>query len=230
MNAQDYASLASQVARQTPELAALDTEIAQQQPGVDLLQAALDVAQVALEQADDEGKADAQAAVEAAKQALSEPADALSRLKDSAAAIRTAIAQCQSEMDASGLTVDVEAVELAAAKAAVWERIKSERDRRKLEGGYSVGGKWYHSDTFSRTQQIGLVMLGASLPSGLQWKAMDGSFVSMTQTLAQQIFGAAAQQDIATFTAAETHKAAMEQSADPLGYDFSAGWPAIYTP
>jgi hypothetical protein len=112
--------------------------------------------------------------------------------------------------------------------AAVWERIKAERDRRKLDGGYCVGSDWFHSDTFSRTQQIGLVMMGASIPSGLMWKTMAGSFVPMTQTLAEQVFAAGAAQDVATFQAAETHKAAMEASPDPAAYDFSGGWPPIF--
>ena len=118
------------------------------------------------------------------------------------------------------------------AKAARWSDIKAERDRRKIDGGYkvTVGGvdKWFHSDAFSRNQQLGLVLLGASIPPGLQWKTMDGSFVAMTQSLASQVFAAAAAQDMATFTAAETHKAAMEASSDPASYNFSGGWPAIF--
>lgn len=117
---------------------------------------------------------------------------------------------------------------LSAAQAAKWQAIKADRDRRTQAGGYQVGAKWYHSDTFSRTQQMGLVMLGANIPAGVQWKTMDGTFVAMTQALAGQIFGAAAASDIAVFAAAETHKAAMEASADPAAYDFSAGWPAIF--
>jgi hypothetical protein len=57
---------------------------------------------------------------------------------------------------------------------------------------------------------------------------MDGSFVAMTQTLAGQVFAAAAAQDAATFAQAEAHRAAMEASNDPAAYDFSGGWPAIY--
>ena len=114
------------------------------------------------------------------------------------------------------------------AKATAWNGIKTERDRRIQNGGYKVGSKWYHSDTFSRTQQMGLVMLGASIPANTPWKTMDGSFVTMTQTLAGQIFGTAAASDVAIFSAAETHKAAMETSSDPAAYSFSTGWPAIY--
>jgi hypothetical protein len=50
----------------------------------------------------------------------------------------------------------------------------------------------------------------------------------MTQALAQQVFGAAAASDIAIFAVAETHKAAMEASADPAAYDFSGGWPPAF--
>jgi hypothetical protein len=75
---------------------------------------------------------------------------------------------------------------------------------------------------------MGLVLLGANIPAGTRWKTMDGSFVDMTPALASQIFAAAAANDIAIFSAAEAHKAAMEASANPAAYDFSAGWPAMF--
>lgn len=114
------------------------------------------------------------------------------------------------------------------AKTVAWSRIKTERDRRIQQGGYKVGTKWYHSDTFSRTQQMGLVMLGANIPANTPWKTMDGSFVIMTQTLAGQIFGTAAASDIAIFSAAETHRVAMEASTDSAAYSFASGWPVAY--
>ena len=106
--------------------------------------------------------------------------------------------------------------------------IKAKRDSLTDDGGYKVGTKWFHSDTFSRTQQMGLVMLGAGIPANTPWKTMDGTTVTMTQALAGQIFATAAASDIAIFAAAETHKAAMEDSADPASYDFSAGWPKVF--
>ena len=112
-------------------------------------------------------------------------------------------------------------------KARAWDAIKAERDRRK-SGGVKVGAKWFHSDDGSRIQQIGLVMMGASIPANLQWKTMDGTFITMTQTLASQVFQAVAASDQAIFAAAETHRAAMEASADPASYDFSTGWPKVY--
>lgn len=113
-------------------------------------------------------------------------------------------------------------------KAAVWNAIKAERDRRIQNGGYKVGPKWFHSDTFSRTQQMGLVMLGANMPAQIQWKTLDGSFVTMTPTLAGQIFAAGAASDIALFAVAEAHRAAMEAALDPGSYDFSTGWPLAF--
>lgn len=111
--------------------------------------------------------------------------------------------------------------------ARQWNEIKAERDRRKA-GGVKVGVKWFHSDDGSRVQQMGLVMMGAGIPANLQWKTMDGSFITMTQTLASQVFQAVAASDQAVFTAAETHRVAMEASADPDAYDYSTGWPAVF--
>ena len=127
----------------------------------------------------------------------------------------------------SGGTFIAPAVDIELLKSRYWESIKSERDRRTQAGGYQVAGKWYHSDTFSRTQQMGLVMLGANVPAGLQWKTMDGSFVTMTQTLAGQVFAAAAASDAALFARAEQIKAIME--SDPENFDLSAhSWPDVF--
>ena len=113
----------------------------------------------------------------------------------------------------------------AAAVVTVSQQIKAERDRRKL-AGTPVGAHVFHSDPDSRIQQIGLVMMGASLPAGIMWKTVGGAFVEMTPTLAGQIFQATAARDVALFAAAEAHIAAAAASADPLAYDFTAGWPA----
>lgn len=118
---------------------------------------------------------------------------------------------------------------LAAVRAAMWEQIKAIRDRKTQTGGYTTGGKWFHSDTFSRTQQIGLVLMGAGVPA-VQWKTMDGTFITMTQTLADQIFAAAAAQDQAMFVHAEALHASVYASETPTEIDINAGWPATYQP
>ena len=126
----------------------------------------------------------------------------------------------------TALPTETATANLAAAKLQAWAAIKAERDRRK-SGGVLVSGKWYHSDVDSRIQQLGLVMMGASVPS-VQWKTMDGNFVTMSQTIANGIFQAAAALDMTLFSVAESHRTAMEASADPVAYDFSAGWPTHY--
>lgn len=119
------------------------------------------------------------------------------------------------------------APDYSALAATHWQDIKAERDKRTQQGGYQVDGKWFHSDTFSRTQQMALVMMGAAIPANLQWKTMDGSFVTMTQTMASQVFAAAAASDAALFARAEQIKATME--SDPLNFILTAQpWPSVY--
>ena len=130
------------------------------------------------------------------------------------------------KQEARPTDAEIQAASIPAARAAIWERIKAERDRRIQEQGYVAGGKRFHGDTFSRTQQMGLVMLGANIPPGLQWKTMDGSFITMTTTLAQQVFAAAAASDVALFGYAEVLRAQVNAAEDPSSVDITAGWPA----
>lgn len=122
-------------------------------------------------------------------------------------------------------------VDLAILQAEMWEKIKAERSLR-MSGGFRVevsAGvyKWYHSDPPSRLQQLGLLMAGDALPA-IPWKTMDGTFETMTPTIVNQIFQAGFTLDTTLFTVAEQHKAAMEQSTDPLSYNYSTGWPEHY--
>ncbi len=123
---------------------------------------------------------------------------------------------------------EVRLLPIEQRRANVWEAIKTERDRRAAMG-VKVGAHWFHSDQKSRTQQLGLVLLGNSIPANLQWKTLTATpppvFVAMTPALAQAIVGATAASDTAIFTAAEVHRMAMEASASPQDYNFSAGWP-----
>lgn len=136
-------------------------------------------------------------------------------------------AQWQYKWDVATLDATTATANLAAAKDAAWGAIKAKRDALSDSGGYLVSGKWFHSDEKSKTQQLGLFIMGANVPA-VQWKTMSGDFVTMSQALAAGIFQAAAAQDMAIFAAAETHKAAMETSADPAAYNFSAGWPDTF--
>jgi hypothetical protein len=104
--------------------------------------------------------------------------------------------------------------------------IKAERDRRIQTSGYKVGAHWFHSDLTSRTQQLGLVIMGAAIPAGLKWKTMGGTLVDMTPALAAQVFQSAAAQDAAHFAVAEAAIAAA--NASPSFDLASIQWPAGY--
>ena len=127
-------------------------------------------------------------------------------------------------------TAAIAAATKAAAVAGKWTAVKVERDRRKWLG-VKVGANWFHSDDSSRIQQLALVMLGANIPAGLQWKTLTrtGSvFVPMTQTLAGGIFQGSLQSDTAVFAAAEAHRVAIDASATPESYNILTGWPASF--
>lgn len=124
-----------------------------------------------------------------------------------------------------------EAAAPAKVRAQRWEDVKAIRDRRTQQGGYKVvvGGvdKWFHSDIFSRTQQLGLKQAGAGVPA-VPWKTMDGSFVVMSEALAGQVFTAAVASDMAVFAHAEQLRAELQAADDPATVDIQAGWPAAF--
>ena len=147
--------------------------------------------------------------------------------------------------DGSVVPYAAPAHDIAQIKAAKWGAIKIERDRRK-SGGFKVkvgsADKWFHSDPDSRIQHLGLKDKARDLIAGggamtdkltilgqtVKWKTMNGSFVDVSAQVAFDIVAAAGDLDAQLFAAAETHKAAMEASADPASYDFSGGWPATF--
>ena len=117
---------------------------------------------------------------------------------------------------------------LASARQAAADRVRALRDRKMQEGGYQRNGKWFHSDLASRIQQLGLNMVGQGIPPNTRWKTMDGSFVTMTPNVAQGIFAAAMQQDLALFERGEQLIAAIDASSDPESIDITTGWPATF--
>lgn len=125
----------------------------------------------------------------------------------------------------SKATLDASAITLV--RDIAWGIVQNTRDLRK-QGGIKVGNYWFHSDDTSRIQQIGLVMFGANMPTGIQWKTMTTEFVTMTPTLAQQIFTSVATSDMVVFGVAENHRQHILSSNDPGNYDYTTGWPPIY--
>lgn len=247
MDTKLYIKLVSQVERQTPEAAALEADAASLQPGIDSAQvwldscqATVDAAQAAFTEASAVEDADTSAqkeALDAANATLETAKTDLAKAKTPqdeklahARQIRSSIAQCQDAITASGVTmaqVEIEEAKAAEVREAAWERIKVYRDWLK-EQGISTAGKWFHSDKSSRIQQLGLVLMGANVPAGLQWKTMDGTFITMTPQLASQIFQATALSDMTMHAVAEQHKANLYASSNPQAYNWMSGWPAVF--
>lgn len=231
-NAQNVYADAVTRAESAPDAEALAAALSDQNTAAALMAAAeSELTRLAplIESAQATATADATTAstAQAALQALTGPRDVLQSHAD---AIAASMAACQAALVATGETptqAEVDAYSLTQDRATVWELIKWHRDMCKAEG-VKVGDKWFHSDVDSRIQQMGLVMMGANVPP-VPWKTMDGTFITMTPTLAGQIFQATAARDMAVFAAAEQHRAAVNASADPLAYPFaSSGWPAGY--
>ena len=131
--------------------------------------------------------------------------------------------------------------DLDGAKSAMWDKIQIERTRRK-ECAFPVdfGGKTYyfHGDAESRGQQHGLMagvnhLLATGKPlttvlTTVPWVTKGGTNVTMTGELALTIFQTQMRREGEFFSAARAHKGAMEASAEPWNYNYSAGWPKIY--
>lgn len=130
----------------------------------------------------------------------------------------------------------------AASADEIWEKIKGERERR-TSAGFNVSGQWVHSDLFSRSQWLGLKdtardvltaggtmgdTLHDNLGQAIAWKMLGGAFVPVTAQLAFDVVAAVTCSDMAIFTAAEQHNAAMRAAAAPARYDYLVNWPPTY--
>ena len=130
---------------------------------------------------------------------------------------------------------------LAGAKSDMWDKIQIERTRRK-ECAFPVDfrGKTYyfHGDAESRGQQSGLMagvnlLLATGKPlttvlTTVPWVTKGGTNVTMTGELALTIFQTQMRREGEFFSVARAHNVAMEASAEPWNYNYSAGWPKIY--
>ncbi len=108
------------------------------------------------------------------------------------------------------------------------DQIKAERDRRTTHGGFRVGEYWFHSDLFSRSQHLGMAMMGAALPAGIRWTTMGGGEVTMTPTLAAQVFAAAAASDMAIFAVAKAAIAAITADPGAIKAVADIAWPKVF--
>lgn len=131
-----------------------------------------------------------------------------------------------------GFVFDAPKIDLQAQKQQLqqqaWEAIKQKRHNNTRGGVYIKSvGKWFHTDDPSRTQYLALQVLPSS-PPDLMWKTMDNSFVKLDKPLLTEIAMTILAKEQADFANAEKHRLAMLQAQNPLEYDYSKGWTAIY--
>lgn len=109
-------------------------------------------------------------------------------------------------------------------------KIKAKRDQITVDGGCLVQTKWFHTDAYSKQQQMALFIMGASIPAGLMWKTMDGSFIEMTQALAAELFATQVARESQIFYHAEALIAGMAglDQTQLITYDINSGWPIKY--
>lgn len=124
------------------------------------------------------------------------------------------------------LSVEEAEANLAALRTTKITAIKAERDRRKFNGVY-VSNKWIQSDTYSRTQWMAMVMMGANVPI-IEWTTMDSTSITTSQTLANEVFQATATLDATLFAYAKSLITSVNASSDPVSIDITAGWPDTY--
>ncbi|UXZ04862.1 DUF4376 domain-containing protein [Moraxella nasicaprae] len=115
-------------------------------------------------------------------------------------------------------------------QSQIWEAIKQKRHTITRGGVYVKSvKKWFHTDDSSRTQYLALQIL-PQLPPDLMWKTMDNSFVKLDKALLTELAMTILTAEQADFANAEKHRLAMLQAQNPLEYDYSKGWTAIYDP
>lgn len=110
----------------------------------------------------------------------------------------------------------------------VWEQIKQERTRR-IGGGVYVEelGKWFHTDYNSKLQYSTLKNQN-TLPTDLEWKTMDNTFVKLNKDSIEIIINEIIKKEQHDFKNAGIHHFAVYNTDKPLEYDYSTGWSDIY--
>lgn len=135
---------------------------------------------------------------------------------------------------------------LVIARNETWELVKQYRDKRKFMGIY-VDGNWYHNDSDSRTQWLGLkdkardvLNNGGSMQSVLtinhptygvvpiQWSTMSGTLVPVTVQLAFNIVEKTGDLDGLLYGIGQYHKAQIFNSQLPEEYNYKTLWPPVY--
>lgn len=121
---------------------------------------------------------------------------------------------------------------LKEKRLSKWREIQAIRDS-KMAGGVLVDGKWFHTDTGSLVQYLAMLAAGSELNNMLnviQWKTMDGTFVSMTSELVKAIYARTMITTNIIHDKAEALRLELDIASDPSRFEIenNVGWPIVY--
>lgn len=145
------------------------------------------------------------------------------------------------------------ATKLKNLQDSMWALISNARDNAMLAQGVPVPvlvngvlvTKGFLTDVLNRSRYTVIQNMASALtlagqpattalttPNGmpLLWKTMDNSFVPLTIQIINDVVAAIANQEANAFANAEALNAAMLALPDPSNFDYSTGWPVVYTP
>lgn len=123
-------------------------------------------------------------------------------------------------------------VKKAEEIAIVRERINALRDSKSASGVYVEQlGKWFDSDDKAQKKLLGLKatmdLIGTEMT--VDWTCADNTdFERFGKPHLTAVIAAILQAENHNHTVARQHKAALEQSENPLEYDYSGGWSKTY--
>jgi hypothetical protein len=131
---------------------------------------------------------------------------------------------------------------LTTIRAEMWDQIKNIRTNKILEGGVFSDSKWFSTDIVSRSQYLRLknkadLLASSGAPgstilaannANVLWKTMDGSFVTVTIDLINNLMNALDDREAAIFAHAEIFKSLVDISNNPASININLGWPTSF--
>lgn len=136
--------------------------------------------------------------------------------------------------DGSAWIIDTEqqAALLAEQRELVRSKINALRDAKSAGGVYVEQlGKWFDSDSKAQGKLLGLKatmdLVGSEMT--VDWTCADNTdFKGFSKPQLTAVMAAILQTENHNHTVARQHKASLEQSDNPLDYDYSGGWATCY--
>lgn len=121
---------------------------------------------------------------------------------------------------------------LSEQRQQVRDKINALRDAKSAGGVYVEQlGKWFDSDSKAQGKLLGLKatmdLVGDDMT--VDWTCADNTdFTGFGKPQLAAVIAAILQAENHNHTVARQHKAALEQSDNPLDYDYSDGWTQCY--